>query len=193
MPQTIEIRPAVPEDAQAILHIYAPYVEQTAITFEYTVPSLDEFSGRIRSLRAVYPYLVVEVDGQMAGFAYAAPFRGWAAYQWDAELSIYLSPAFQRQRLGTRLYRTLLAMLTKQNVVTAYACITCPGNSIAFHEALGFQRVGMFPRSGWKFESWHDVVWMEQSLRQRVTAPEPLIRFSDLPEQTIDALISGRV
>lgn len=193
MSSIIQIRTAQPSDAAALRALYAPYVEQTAITFEYEVPSEEEFATRIRTLRTVYPYLVAVVDDQIVGFAYGAPFRGRAAYQWDAELSIYLSPGFQGQRLGTRLYRALLALLARQNVVTAYACITVPGGSIAFHESLGFQKIGLFPRSGWKFESWHDVVWMEQSLRQRVTAPEPLIRFSELSEEVIEQVLDGKV
>ena len=187
------IRPAAPADAPALLDVYAPYVRQTAITFEYDVPTAEEFAGRIARTLARYPYLAAEVDGGIAGFAYAAPFHARAAYGWDAELSIYLQPGLQRHRLGTRLYRALLALLHAQNVVSAYACITAPGPSIAFHETLGFQKVGTFPRTGWKFECWHDLVWMELPLRQRVTAPEPFVPFPDLPAELVRHILNDPI
>lgn len=187
------IRPATPDDAQALLDLYAPYVQQTAITFEYDVPSCAEFAERIKRILREYPYLVAECDGEPVGYAYAIPFHARTAYRWDVELSIYLSPRVQRQHLGTRLYRALLSLLEQQNVVTAYACITSPGGSIAFHDTLGFQKVGLFPRSGWKFESWHDIVWMERPLRQRVTAPEPFLPFPSLPADLVHRLLNEPV
>lgn len=193
MTQSIRIRPAVPADAPALLDIYAPYVRQTAITFEYEVPSVEEFTARITQTLTRYPYLVAEHDGKIVGYAYASPFHPRAAYGWDTELSIYLAPDLQRRRLGSRLYRVLLALLHAQNVVSAYACIVSPGPSIAFHESLGFQKVGMFPRSGWKFECWHDVVWMELPLRQRVTAPEPLIPFPELDPDIVRHILTDPV
>ena len=99
------IRTARPEDAEALLEIYAPYVLQTAVTFEYDVPSVEEFTARIEQTLKRYPYLVAEVDGAVAGYAYASPFHARAAYGWDTELSIYLQPGLQRHRLGSRLYR----------------------------------------------------------------------------------------
>lgn len=189
LPQ-ITIRPAVPEDAAALLAIYAPYVSQTAISLEYDVPSCEEFTARIRSITAYYPYLVAELDGKPAGYAYAAPFHARMGFHWDVELSIYLSLDCQRHHLGTRLYRTLLALLRHQNIVTAYACATAPGSSLAFHESIGFQRIGLFPRSGWKAGSWHDLVWMEYPLRQRVTEPEPLVPFSELPTSLVQELLN---
>lgn len=189
LPQ-ITIRPAVPEDAPALLAIYAPYVSQTAISLEYDVPSCAEFTERIRSITALYPYLVAEQNGTVIGYAYAAPFHPRMGFHWDVELSIYLSLDCQRHHLGTRLYQTLLALLRHQNVVTAYACATASGNSIAFHESVGFQRVGLFPRSGWKSGSWHDIIWLEYPLRQRVTEPEPLIAFPNLPTALVHELLS---
>ena len=111
MTHNIRIRPADPADAPALLDVYAPYVRQTAITFEYDVPTAEEFAGRIAQTLARYPYLAAEADGEIAGFAYASPFHARAAYGWDAETSIYLRPGLQRHRLGTRLYRVLLALL----------------------------------------------------------------------------------
>ena len=128
----------------------------------------------------------------ITGLLYAR-FAARAAYGWDAELSIYLQPGLQRHRLGTRLYRALLALLHAQNVVSAYACITAPGPSIAFHETLGFQKVGTFPRTGWKFECWHDVVWMELPLRQRVTAPEPFVPFPDLSAELVRHILNDPI
>lgn len=193
MTQNICIRLATPADALALLDVYAPYIRQTAITFEYDVPSIEEFTTRIEQTLTRYPYLVAEVDGAVAGYAYASPFHARAAYGWDTELSIYLQPGLQRHRLGSRLYRVLIALLHAQNVVNAYACITSPGPSIAFHESLGFQKIGTFPRTGWKFECWHDVVWMELPLRQRVTTPETFIPFPELDEETVRHLLNDPV
>lgn len=191
MSHSIRLRTATPADAPALLAIYAPYVRQTAITFEYEVPDEAEFARRIAGTLQNYPYLVVECDGAPVGYAYAGHYRSRTAYDWDAELSIYLAPDAQRHRLGTRLYRALLALLHAQNVVSAYACITQPGQSLAFHESLGFQKVGVFPRCGWKFECWHDVAWLEVALRQRVTAPEPFLPFPALPEETVKRALEG--
>ncbi len=190
LPQ-ITIRPAVPEDAPALLAIYAPYVSQTAISLEYDVPSVEEFTERIRSITQTYPYLVAEQDGKPVGYVYAAPFHPRMGFHWDVELSIYLSLDYQRHYLGTRLYRTILALLYAQNVVNVYACATTSGgSSIAFHEKLGFQRIGLFPRTGWKAGSWHDLVWMEYPhLHQRVTEPKPLIAFPDLPHDLVQQLL----
>ena len=104
-----------------------------------------------------------------------------------------MQPGLQRHRLGSRLYRVLIALLHAQNVVNAYACITSPGPSIAFHESLGFQKIGTFPRTGWKFECWHDVVWMELPLRQRVTTPETFIPFPELDAETVRHLLNDPV
>lgn len=119
------IRFAAPDDAAALLRIYAQYIE-TPITFEYTLPSEEEFARRIRDIQAVYPYLVYIEDGEVLGYAYAHRFQERAAYQWGAELSVYLDRGCVSHGIGSQLYTLLLELLRLQNVRTAYALVTLP-------------------------------------------------------------------
>lgn len=191
MPQ-LSLRQAEPADAAALLAIYEPYVRHSAITFEYEPPSVEAFSARIADTLTRYPWLVAESDGMPVGFSYAHGLRERPAYAWDAELSIYLSPQTHHCGIGTRLYRALCALLREQHLVTVYACITTPNPaSLGFHEAFGFNRLGVFPHTGFKQGSWYDIVWMEYALRERVSPPEPFIPFPDLPAAQIEEILSS--
>ena len=142
------IRFAAPDDAAALLRIYAQYIE-TPITFEYTLPSEEEFARRIRDIQAVYPYLVYIEDGEVLGYAYAHRFQERAAYQWGAELSVYLDRGCVSHGIGSQLYTLLLELLRLQNVRTAYALVTLPNTkSEALHRHFGFRTVGAYTRSG---------------------------------------------
>ena len=159
----ISIRFAVPEDAGELLAIYRPYVEKTPITFEYEVPSAEEFAGRIRDFSSFYPYLVCEREGKILGYAYAHRHQSRAAYQWGAELSIYMDEAARGLGIGPRLYRALMDLLALQNVQNLYACITSPNErSQRMHEALGFSLCGIWKHSGYKLGAWHDVAWYQR-------------------------------
>ena len=185
------LRRAVPADAPALLAIYEPYVRYTAITFEYEPPSADEFRERIAHTLERYPWLVAEQDGAVVGYAYAHALRERQAYGWDAELSIYLRPQAERGRIGTRLYRALCALLREQHIVTAYACITLPNQaSVCFHETFGFNRLGTFPHCGFKQGSWHDILWMECPLRERVSPPGTFVPFAALPGERVDEILA---
>ena len=122
----IKIRTATPEDAEALAAIYAPYVENTSITFEYTVPSVKEFAERIRHTLARYPYLVAEKSGIPIGYAYASAFKGRAAYNWSVETSIYISQDVRSSGVGSLLYQKLEEYLTAQHICNVCACITYP-------------------------------------------------------------------
>lgn len=169
-----QIRSATEQDAQAIRKIYAPYVKNTAITFEYEVPSVLEFTNRIRHTLLTYPYLVAESANQIIGYAYAGPFKGRAAYNWDVETTVYISKEWKRQRIGTALYTQLEKILVTQNITNLYACVAFPEmadaylnmDSIYFHEHLGFQIVGQFKQCGYKFNRWYHVAWMEKIIGQ---------------------------
>lgn len=159
------LRRASAADAQGILDIYAPYIENTAVTFEYDVPSIEEFTARVRQAASTYPYLVCEADGDIAGYAYARRHKERAAYGWNAELSVYLSPAWQGRGIGTALYRALIALLDAQHVKNLYACVTLPNEaSVRLHEKTGFSLLGAYHKSGWKNGAWHDVGWFEKRL-----------------------------
>lgn len=185
------IRLAIPNDAKALLAIYAPYVTDTAITFEYDVPALPEFRKRIESTLEKYPYLVAERNGIPTGYAYAGPFHPRAAYQHSAELSIYLSQDSRGQGIGKALYRHLEKILLSQGVYNLEACITCaekedpyvPPTSPLFHRALGFRTAARFTQCGYKFGRWFDVIWMEKLIGQRPAHPEPFLPFPELAKR----------
>ena len=185
---TITIRTAALDDAAALLAIYAPYVEQTAITFEYEVPSLEEFRGRIAHTLRRYPYLVAEENGEILGYAYTGPFGERAAYSWAVETSIYLRQDIRGRGLGKRLYQALEDVSRAQHVQSLYACIAYPdaddahlsGNSVAFHTHLGYTTVGRFPHCGYKFGTWYNMAWMEKPLGDHAVPPAPFVPFPEL-------------
>ncbi len=182
----VRIRAAVPEDAQALLDIYCYYVQNTAVTSEHEVPTEEEFRSRIARVLEYYPYLVAECDGEIIGYAYASRFHPRAAYAWTVEMSIYLKKDMRRGGLGRRLYGLLEAILAKQNVVKAIACIIKPTdelanfNSAQFHERLGYRTAGVLAESGYKFGRWYSVLYMDKSLgKTRVDMP-PTRAFAEV-------------
>ena len=170
MESTITIRDAEVEDAQRLLEIYAYYVKNTAITFEYEVPARSEFQERIRNTMRRYPYLVAERNGVIQGYAYAGPFVGRAAYDWSCEMTVYLDRAAQKCGLGRILYEALEDRLREMGVLNLYACIGYPEredeyltrHSADFHAHLGFTAVGQFHNCGYKFGRWYHMIWMEK-------------------------------
>lgn len=177
------LRPVRPSDLPRLLEIYTPYVRDSAVTFEYEVPSLAEFTARVDEISSQYPYLVCEQDGFVAGYAYAHRHMVRAAYQWNAELSIYLDETFQGRGLGSRLYASLLETLEQMNVRNVYGCVTLPNpKSGRLHEKLGFRLAGIWPHSGYKLGMWHDVGWFEKSLGPGVgRSPAPFRPIGSLP------------
>lgn len=177
----MKIRVAAPEDAPALLEIYAPYVKDTSVTFEYEVPTWEEFAGRIRNTLENYPYLAAEEDGMIQGYAYASRFKSRPAYDWSVETSIYVRQDTRRRGAGTALYQKLEELLRRQHVCNLCACIAYPNpSSIAFHEKFGYRTVAHFHASGYKRGAWHDMVWMEKELCPHEMPPEPFLPFSAL-------------
>jgi phosphinothricin acetyltransferase len=164
------IRLATVEDAPKLLEIYRYYVESTAITYEYDVPSLEEFEKRIENVLKNFPYLVAEQDGTILGYAYASKFHERAAYQWSVEMSIYLDKDQKRNGLGRMLYEELEKRLKDQGILNLYACIGYPEkedeyltyDSVRFHEKMGYKLIGEFHKCGKKFDRWYNMVWMEK-------------------------------
>ena len=169
------IREAKPEDAKALLDIYAYYVENTAVTFEYEVPGTDAFRKRIVRTLEGYPYLVLEEDGILLGYAYAGVFKNRPAYSRCCELSIYLSRGARGRGCGRMLYEALEAELKQRGFLNLYACIADPivedeyltRNSEQFHRHLGFAKVGEFHRCGYKFGRWYNMIWMEKLIGEQ--------------------------
>ena len=186
------LRVAVPEDAAELVEIYAPYVLNTAITFEYTVPTEAEFKERIENTLTRYPYFVAsDAQGRAAGYAYASSFKERAAYAHAAELSVYVREDLRHQGVGRLLYSALEESLTLMGLVSAEACIACPAvpadpylddNSVRFHEHLGYVRVAHFKSCGYKFGRWYDMVWMEKHLRAPVCPAPALHDFDEIKD-----------
>jgi phosphinothricin acetyltransferase len=166
----MKIRAATPDDAAALLNIYDYYVRETAITFEYDTPSVEEFEGRIRKILTRFPYLVIEDGSKILGYAYASAFHERAAYQWCAEMSIYLDKDARGAGLGRMLYEELESRLKSQGLLNLYACIGYPDEedthltfaSVKFHEKMGYKLNGKFTKCGLKFGKWYNMVWMEK-------------------------------
>jgi phosphinothricin acetyltransferase len=157
--QTPLVRPARPADAADIVSIYAPAILDSVISFEETLPTLDEMKGRM-SARPAMPWLVADVDGVVAGYAYASPHRQRAAYRWSADCSVYIAPAFHRQGIGRLLYEQLFAEMRDLGYLAMYAGIALPNvSSVGLHERLGFTRVGVYRNVGFKHGRWLDVGW----------------------------------
>lgn len=187
----IGIRIATEADAEKILAIYAPYIEHTAITFEYEVPSVEEFRGRIRNTLKRYPYLVAEMDGEICGYAYVSPFHERAAYDWAVETSIYVDQSKKGMGIGKKLYETLEMILKKQNILNLNACIACTDKedeyltnaSVHYHEHLGYRLVGEFRQCGYKFHRWYNMVWMEKHIGEHITDQPEVRRFSEIKDE----------
>lgn len=168
----INIRSAQPADAECLLAIYAPYVLDTAITFEYDVPSVEEFRSRIENTLAKYPYLVAEKDGKILGYAYAGVFKGRAAYNHCVETSIYVDLSCQGKGIGKALYEALEEQLKQQGILNVNACISwidtpnqyLTHQSPEFHAHLGYEKVAHFHLCGYKFNQWFDMIWMEKMI-----------------------------
>ena len=170
---TIEIRLAADRDAAAIAEIYAPFVESSATSFETEAPSAEEMRRRIAETTVAYPWLVCVCGDSVAGYAYATKHRVRTAYQWSVETSVYVHEAFRRAGVGRGLYTSLFAILAAQGFVNAYAGITLPNDhSVALHEAVGFQPVGVYRTIGYKTGAWHDVGWWHLLLRAHPSEPQ---------------------
>ncbi len=177
-------------DAARILEIYAPYVLNAAVSFETDLPSVPEFMERIRSISVEYPYIVCEEDGRVIGYAYAHRLLERAAYQWDAELSVYVDSSYQRNGIGRTMYRFLFEALKLQNVHTVYAIITADNaTSLTMHEALCFRTIGTFRNTGYKLGVWHDVIWLDKPLLAYSASPKALKPISEVDSAALDALL----
>ena len=187
----ILIRVACEDDAEALLEIYATYVRDTAVTFEYDAPSAAEFRDRIRNTLKKYPYLAAEKSGKIIGYAYAGGFHARAAYDWAVETSIYIDRNYHGQGLGRRLYLALEDALKRQHIINMNACIAYTKDedshlthgSVKFHERMGYSIVGHFSECDYKFGKWYDIVCMEKHLGPHPQTPQPVIPFAMLMDK----------
>lgn len=188
----VTLRQARFEDAKAILEIYAPYIRNTNITFEYEVPSLSEFRGRMEGIMEGYPYLICEIEGVTAGYAYAHRYKERAAYQWDAELSVYLRERYERRGIGRAFYTALMDILKEQHVRNVYGIVTSPNPpSEALHTAMGFRLAGVSMKTGYKLGQWVDVSCYERPIGDPDSPPEELLRVDQVPEERIVQILKS--
>ena len=195
--ERISLRVVSPEDAGALLNIYRPYVEKTAITFEYDVPTEEEFASRIRNTLKKYPYVTAVRGMQLLGYAYTGPFVGRAAYDWGAETSIYVREDQKRCGIGKLLYTAIEGISRMQHILNLNACIGYPeqddeyltGNSVEYHTHMGYRMVGEFHNCGYKFGRWYHMVWMEKMLGEHTPHPAPVVPFSELKAEKVDRFL----
>lgn len=161
---TPRVRDATIADGAACAAVYAPYVHDTAITFETTAPTPDEMAGRIEAAVATHAWLVAEDDaGRVIGYAYAGRFAARPAYRWACEVSVYLETGRRRTGAGRALYVALLERLEDRGFRTVLAGMTLPNEASAgLHRAMGFEPAGLYRRVGWKHGAWHDVQWLQR-------------------------------
>ena len=183
----INIRVATLEDAEKILEIYGYYIENTAITYEYEIPTLEEFTSRMIRIKEIFPYLVAEMDGEIVGYAYADKFNYRPAYDWNAELTIYLDHNQKGKGIGEALYSTLEEILKKQGIIKTIALITPPQggksdayNSMHFHEKMGYKLIGCIEKAGYKFNHWFDTILMDKYIGEPADNMKPIVKFKDL-------------
>ena len=186
------LRLATPADASGILAIYAPYIANTSFTFETEVPSVVEFAERINTYLINWPWLVCEVDGKIAGYAYATKHRERAAYQWSIESSIYIHDDYQKAGIGKALYHMLFDILKKQGFRNVYAVINLPNEkSVIFHENIGFIYFATYEQVGYKLGKWKNVGWWRFVINEFGDEPMATIKFADLDKSFLPKLFAN--
>ena len=179
------IRIATSADSKSILDIYAPYIRDTSLTFETEVPTYDDFAVRIQTYLDNWPWLVCELDGKIAGYAYASRYRERTAYQWSVECSVYIHDDYLRSGIASELYTALFAFLKYQGYNNVYAVINLPNDrSVAFHEKLGFTYFATYENVGYKLGKWKNVGWWQKKINEYVNEPSPPLKFSSLTDDT---------
>ena len=186
------IRMATDADTSSILDIYAPYIENTSYTFETEVPTIDSFKERINSYLQNWPWLVCEINGLIAGYAYAGRHRERIAYQWSIESSVYVHDDYQRAGVGKALYTALIQILKLQGYRNLYAVINLPNDkSVAFHEKLGFEYFATYKNVGYKLGKWKNVGWWSLQLNEYSQEPLPPTKFSEMNKNKIEVLLQS--
>ena len=188
MSTNCKIRLARPQDAEELLEIFRPYVLETAVAFNYEPPTLEEFRNTMEDRLGRYPYLVAETAEGLMGYAYASPFKDRAAYDWAVETSIYVKQGHAGQGYGRLLHDSLEELLKSQNILSMYACIAytetpdehLTNNSPEFHGHMGFEITASFPKCGYKFGKWYDMIWMHKEIGPHTASPLPVLPVTAL-------------
>jgi len=185
------IRVATRDYADGMLEIYAPFILNSGITQETEVPSLEDFQQRVISNLAERPWLVCEINNQVAGYAYAGKHRDRKGYQWCTEPSVYISEKYFGFGIANALYTALFDILKLQGYVNAYAVITLPNDrSIAFHKKFGFDYLTTYKKIGYKLGQWHDVGWMQYEVNPHKEDPADPIKFSQIDSSVLEPILT---
>ena len=185
----IRLRFASCNDAGKLLDIYSKYID-TPITFEYTLPSTEEFRERISNIISFYPYIVCEKDDEPIGYAYAHRHMERVAYQWNAELSVYIKKNFTSKGLGKILYSALMEILKLQGIRTVYGCVTVPNEkSEALHTGLGFRQIGIYLNAGYKNGEWRDVRWYEKQIGDYNQKPLSIVSLRTINGDKLEGIL----
>jgi phosphinothricin acetyltransferase len=186
----ILVRLATAEDAPAVLNIYTPYILQTAFTFETEVPSVEEVRSRMEKYLQKYPWLITEIDGEVAGYVYGSIHREREAYQWTCECSVYIHDNFKGYGIGNELYEALFEILKLQGFRNVYAGITIPNEaSEKLHQKLGFEKFAVYENIGCKFGKWHSVGWWRLQLNAYDNAPGAPVLFNKMSRPALDPIL----
>lgn len=177
----ISIRQVTAADAAALAAIYAPYVRETAVTYEYIAPTAEEFCRRIENTTKEYPYLAAVEDGEILGYAYASAFHPRAAFRWTAEATVYLKREAQGRGIGRMLYTALEGELKRQNIQTIIALIADPNpESVAFHEKMGYRIVGRLEKCAYKLGQWRGMFYLEKHLEEQTGEPQAFLSYPEI-------------
>lgn len=189
----MEIRLASVNDAGRILDIYAPYVEKTAVSFEYNVPTKEEMETRIKNVSSKYPWIVFEEGNEILGYVYASKHRERSAYRWSVDVSIYIKEGCHGRGIGKALYTALFQILKYQGYYNAYAGIGLPNEkSVGIHEYFGFKQIALYSKVGYKFGKWYDTGWWELSLMEHDPNPQEPLPICDVEQNLLlEAFESG--
>lgn len=186
----MNIRIVTEQDIDAILAIYSQYIN-TPITCEYTLPEKAAFAERVKRIAADYPYLVCEEAGNIIGYAYAHRHMERKAYDWNAELSVYLDKNYTSKGLGKKLYSQLIEILRLQGIKTVIGGVVLPNEkSQKLHESLGFDLVGIYHHTAFKNDQWYDIAWYEKPIAA-YERPDPIIPFSNIPQKEVYMIIES--
>lgn len=188
--ENIRIRFAKLEDAQDISNIYEPYITDTAITFEYDPVPAEEFEGRIKEVQKRLPWLVCEIDNKIAGYAYCAPYKSRAAFAWDVEIAIYIDKNYHRRNIGKAFYECLFQMMNLQGYYNIYAMITVNNESSAkLHETMGFRKVGVYEKTGYKFGTWWDLLIMVKEIGDFTIEPTAIKSIHEIDHKVLEDIM----
>ena len=185
------IRVAIKDDAAGMLEIYAPFILNSGITQETEVPSVHDFQKRVISNLEERPWLVCEINNEIAGYAYAGKHRDRKGYQWCTEPSVYILEKYHGFGIANALYAALFDILKLQGYVNAYAVITLPNDrSIAFHKKFGFEYLTTYNKIGYKLGQWHDVGWMQYEVNPHKEDPADPIKFPQIDRTVVDSILN---